>query len=116
MEGLTDQPGEASKAILGVFSFGESLELVFIHDTFMKEMHTDHTVSAFGWTIALHVFSRGNVNAHTYRDDILDADVCEHSYVQTISDVFVLQDDNRRSHRDHIVDAYLEHETIQCMQ
>ncbi|GFV94766.1 transposable element Tcb2 transposase [Trichonephila clavipes] len=39
-----------------------------------------------------HVFSRENVNAHTCRDDILDANVLP--YAGAIGDAFVLQDDN----------------------
>ncbi|GFT43457.1 hypothetical protein TNCV_815081 [Trichonephila clavipes] len=52
--------------------------------------------------------SPGNVKAHTYREDILDA--CVRPYDRVIGDVFVLQDDNARPHRAHIVDAYLEQE------
>ncbi|GFV47873.1 uncharacterized protein TNCV_3414901 [Trichonephila clavipes] len=75
---LRISPGLASKAIVGVFSFGENLELVFIHDTSVKEMHTAQAVSVFGvvsllWgRTDLYVFSRGNVNDLTYRDDILE--------------------------------------------
>ncbi|GFU86775.1 DDE_3 domain-containing protein [Trichonephila clavipes] len=61
----------------------------------------------------IHVFSRGNVNAHTYRNDILDAYV--HPYAWAIDDAFGLEDDNVRSHRARIMDAYLEQETIQSM-
>ncbi|GFY29556.1 transposable element Tcb2 transposase [Trichonephila clavipes] len=57
----------------------------------------------------LHVFFRGNVNACTYRNDILDAYV--RLYVGVIGDVFVLQDDNARPLRAHIMDAYLEQKT-----
>ncbi|GFW22441.1 DDE_3 domain-containing protein [Trichonephila clavipes] len=55
----------------------------------------------------LHVFSHGNLNTHTYRDDILDAYV--RPCAGSIGESFVLQDDNARPHRD----AYLEQETIQ---
>ncbi|GFW48201.1 hypothetical protein TNCV_2382851 [Trichonephila clavipes] len=41
-------PGFASKAIVGIFFFGEYLELVFIHDTSVQHMHTDQSVSVFG--------------------------------------------------------------------
>ncbi|GFT45459.1 hypothetical protein TNCV_349281 [Trichonephila clavipes] len=33
-----------------------------------------------------------------------------------IGDAFLLQDDNTRPHMAHIVDAYLQQETIQCLQ
>lgn len=69
---------------------------------------------SLGGRTDLHVFPRGNVNAHTYRDDILDAYV--HPYAGAIGDAFVLQDDNARPHRARIVDVYLEQETIQRMQ
>ena len=62
----------------------------------------------------LHVFSCGNENAQIYRDDILDAYV--RPFAGAVGDAFVLQDDNVRPHRARIVDVYLEHETIQCMQ
>ncbi|GFS52833.1 hypothetical protein TNCV_3122321 [Trichonephila clavipes] len=39
--------GLASKAILDEFSFGQNLELVYIHDTYVKEMHMDQAVSVF---------------------------------------------------------------------
>ncbi|GFS71420.1 DDE_3 domain-containing protein [Trichonephila clavipes] len=84
-------PGLASKAIVDAFSFGEKPELIFFHDTSVKEMHTDQAV-----------------------DDILDAYV--RPYARAIGDAFVLQEDNMRLHRARIVDAYLEQETIQRMQ
>ncbi|GFV11899.1 hypothetical protein TNCV_1217741 [Trichonephila clavipes] len=62
----------------------------------------------------LRVFSSGNFNAHTYRNDILDVYVCP--YAGAIDDAFVLQDNNARPLRLHIVDACLEQETIQRMQ
>ncbi|GFT30750.1 hypothetical protein TNCV_759381 [Trichonephila clavipes] len=73
---LRMSPGLASKAILGVFSFGVNLEFIFIHDTLEKEKSRSACVwggiSLCGFT-DLHVFSHGNVNAYTYRNDILDA-------------------------------------------
>ena len=69
---------------------------------------------SLGGRTDLHVFPRGNVNAHTHRDDILDAYV--RPYVGAIGDAFVLQDDNSRPHRARIVYVYLEQETIQRMQ
>ena len=62
----------------------------------------------------LHVFPRGTVNAHVYRDDILDAYV--RPYAGAIGDAFLLQDDNARPHRARIVDVYLQRETIMRME
>ncbi|GFW85686.1 transposable element Tcb2 transposase [Trichonephila clavipes] len=67
-----------------IFNLEPQSEIRFqieIHHTSIKEMHTDQAVPVFGRgegmslgeRTALHVFSRGNVNAHTYRDDILVA-------------------------------------------
>ncbi|GFU07179.1 DDE_3 domain-containing protein [Trichonephila clavipes] len=113
-------PGLASKSIVGIFSFGVNLKLFCNHGTSVKEMHMDpglvsvwDSISLGGRT-DLHVFSRGNVNSHTYRDDILDAYGLP--YVGAIGDAFVLQGDNARLHRSRIVDAYLEQETIQRIQ
>ncbi|GFW18123.1 HTH_Tnp_Tc3_2 domain-containing protein [Trichonephila clavipes] len=44
---LRRSPALVSKAMVGLFSFKEKLKLVFIHDTSMKEMHTDQVVSVF---------------------------------------------------------------------
>ncbi|GFU42509.1 hypothetical protein TNCV_4556311 [Trichonephila clavipes] len=41
-------PSLALKAIVGLFSFGDNLELVSMQDTSMKEVHTDHAVSVYG--------------------------------------------------------------------
>ncbi|GFU38440.1 hypothetical protein TNCV_2433961 [Trichonephila clavipes] len=49
-----------------------------------------------------------------YRGDILKN--YGHPYAGAIGDAFVLQDDIARQNRAHIVDAYLEQETIQHMQ
>ncbi|GFT06367.1 transposable element Tcb2 transposase [Trichonephila clavipes] len=51
----------------------------------------------------LYVFSLGNVNSPTYRDDILDAYV--HPYAGAICDAFVLKDYNVKPHRDRIIEA-----------
>ncbi|GFW86115.1 hypothetical protein TNCV_1969231 [Trichonephila clavipes] len=67
-----------------------------------------------GGRTVLQVFSRGNISAHTYRDDIMDAYVC--SYDDPISDSFVLQDDNARPHKACIVDGYLERDAIYRIQ
>ncbi|GFX46617.1 hypothetical protein TNCV_4550561 [Trichonephila clavipes] len=40
--------GLASKVIVSIFSFEENLELVFMCDTFVKEIHTNQAVSVFG--------------------------------------------------------------------
>ncbi|GFY36807.1 hypothetical protein TNCV_2567691 [Trichonephila clavipes] len=53
----------------------------------------------------LHVFSRGNVTAPTYREDMLYVYVG--SYPGAIGYAFVLQNDNAKR-RARIVDAYLE--------
>ncbi|GFY21442.1 hypothetical protein TNCV_1165901 [Trichonephila clavipes] len=100
------------------FSFGENLELIFF--PCVKEIHTDQVVSVFGMASLsgrMHrspIFSRGNVDFSTYRDDILDA--YARLSARTIGDVFILQDDDSRPHRDCIVDAYLEQGTIQLIQ
>ncbi|GFS63268.1 transposable element Tcb1 transposase [Trichonephila clavipes] len=59
----------------------------------------------------LFIFYLGNVNAHTYRDHILDVYV--HPYAGAKGDAFVLRDDNMRPHRARILNSYLEQETIQ---
>ena len=61
----------------------------------------------------LYVFPRGVVNAQVYRDDIFDAYV--RPYAGAIDDAFLLQDDNARPHRAHIVDDFLQQETIMRM-
>ena len=48
--------------------------------------------------MGLNVIPRGTVDAQVYRDDILDAYV--RSYAGAIGDVFLLQDDNARPHRE----------------
>ncbi|KFM69592.1 hypothetical protein X975_23182, partial [Stegodyphus mimosarum] len=50
------------------------------------------------------------MNAHVYRDDILDAYV--RSYAGTIGNAFLLQDDKARPHRARIVHDYHQQETI----
>ncbi|GFY20030.1 hypothetical protein TNCV_2147231 [Trichonephila clavipes] len=45
---LRMSPGLASKSSVGIFLFGEKPELIFIHDTSVKEMHRDQAVSVFG--------------------------------------------------------------------
>ncbi|KFM62725.1 Transposable element Tcb1 transposase, partial [Stegodyphus mimosarum] len=62
----------------------------------------------------LHVFPRGTVNGQVYRDDILDAYV--RPYAGAIGDAFLLQDDKSRPHRAHIVDDYLQKETVMRME
>ncbi|GFV88628.1 transposable element Tcb1 transposase [Trichonephila clavipes] len=69
---------------------------------------------SLGGRTDLYVFSCGNVNTHTYRNNILDA--CVHPYSKVIGDTFVLRDDNARPHRAFIMDAYLEQETILPIQ
>ncbi|GFU63659.1 transposable element Tcb2 transposase [Trichonephila clavipes] len=63
--------------------------------------------------ICIPLYHSGNIIAHNYRDDILNAYVCPHA--GTIGGAFVQQDHNARPHRAHIVDAYLKQETIQRM-
>ncbi|GFY05782.1 transposable element Tcb1 transposase [Trichonephila clavipes] len=108
---LRKSPG-ILKAIIGLFSFGENQELVFIHYTSVKDGSGSDCVWGGISLGGRHVFSRGNVNS--YRYDSLDAYV--HPYVKTIDNAFMLQDDNARPHRAHIMDAYLEQKTIQRMQ
>ena len=69
---------------------------------------------SLGGRTDLHVFPRGTVNAHVYRDDILDA--YGRPYAGAIGDAFLLQDDNARPHRARIVDVYLQRETIMRME
>ncbi|GFX12501.1 transposable element Tcb1 transposase [Trichonephila clavipes] len=83
-------------------------------------MHTDQAVSGFGDGISLdgrpdlHVFSRGNVNAHICRDGIMDAYV--YLYAEVIDDALVPQDEKARLRWARIGDAYLEQKRIQRMQ
>ncbi|GFV12603.1 hypothetical protein TNCV_4425561 [Trichonephila clavipes] len=44
----------------------------------------------------LHVFPRGNVNTHNYRDDFLDA--YDRFYTGAIREAFELQGDNAKPH------------------
>ncbi|GFX21344.1 transposable element Tc1 transposase [Trichonephila clavipes] len=113
-------PCLSSQAIVGVFSFGEKQELVFINDISVKKnaCESDSVVLGwylFGWTYRPpFLFPWKNVNAHIYRNDILNAFV--RPCALPIGDAFELQDDNARSNRARIVDTYLEQETIQRMQ
>ncbi|KFM62659.1 Transposable element Tc1 transposase, partial [Stegodyphus mimosarum] len=49
-----------------------------------------------------------------YRDDIFDAYV--HPYAGPIGDAFLLHYENARTHRAHIIDDYLQQETIMRMK
>jgi len=69
---------------------------------------------SLGGRTDLHDFSRGNVKAQIYRDDIVDAYVRPYAWAE--GDAFVLQDENARPHRVCTVDVYLNNETIQHMQ
>ena len=62
----------------------------------------------------LDVFPRRTVNAQVYRDDIFDAFV--RPYAGAIDDAFLSKDHNARPHRSHIVDDYLQQETIMRME
>ncbi|GFS67460.1 transposable element Tcb1 transposase [Trichonephila clavipes] len=96
-------------------SGGEHGTLVFIHNKSVKEMHTDQAVSVLRVdTQTPMFFSHGNVNAYTYRDDILDVYMC--LYPRAIFDALVLQDYNARLLKARIVDSYLEQETVLRMQ
>ncbi|KFM70892.1 hypothetical protein X975_22457, partial [Stegodyphus mimosarum] len=53
-------------------------------------------------------------DAYRRGSDILDAYV--HPYTGVIGDAFLLQDDNARPHRAHIVDDCLQQEAIMCME
>ncbi|GFU00752.1 transposable element Tcb2 transposase [Trichonephila clavipes] len=85
------------------------MELVFIQDTSMKEAYGLGSACfwrgiSVGGRTDLHVFPRENVNAHIYRDDILDTYL--RPYAGAIGDNFVLQHDNARPLTFRIVDAY----------
>ena len=54
------------------------------------------------------------MNVDFYRDGILDSYV--RPYAEAIGDAFLLEDDNARPHRAHIVDVYLQQETILRME
>ncbi|KFM65945.1 Transposable element Tcb2 transposase, partial [Stegodyphus mimosarum] len=69
---------------------------------------------SLGGRTDFHAFPRGIVNAHVYRDDILDAYVRPNA--RAIGDAFLLQDGNARPHRVRIVDDSLEQETIMRMK
>ncbi|GFT33081.1 transposable element Tc1 transposase [Trichonephila clavipes] len=92
-------------------------EIVLLEDNSKKHAYESGSVCVWdgislGGRTDLHVFSHGNVNALTYRDDILDA--YARPYDGEIGIALVQQDDNAKPHRPRIVDAYLEQETIQC--
>ncbi|GBN06652.1 Transposable element Tcb1 transposase [Araneus ventricosus] len=69
---------------------------------------------SLGGRTGLHVFPRGTVNTHAYRDDILDAYV--RPYAVAIDDDFLVQEHNARPHSPRIVDDYLQKEKIQSME
>ncbi|GFV31232.1 hypothetical protein TNCV_4388061 [Trichonephila clavipes] len=78
--------------LIGVFSFGEILELVLIYGTSLKKMHTDQAayvfeVMFFGGCANFYVISGGNFNLHTKRYAILDAYVFP--YAEVKGDAFV---------------------------
>ncbi|GFX73155.1 transposable element Tcb1 transposase [Trichonephila clavipes] len=55
-------PGLAPKAIVGIFSFGENLELICLKYTFVKEMHTDQAVPMFKVVYLWTYLQTSNVN------------------------------------------------------
>ena len=60
---------------------------------------------SLGGLTDLHGLPKGTVSAEVYREDILNAYV--RPYAEAIVDVFLLQDDNARSHGAGIIDDYL---------
>ncbi|KFM68527.1 Transposable element Tcb1 transposase, partial [Stegodyphus mimosarum] len=69
---------------------------------------------SLGGRTDLHVFPRKTVNAHVYRDDILDAYV--RPYAEAIGDAFLLHNDSARPQGARIVDDYLQQQTIMRME
>ena len=69
---------------------------------------------SLGGCTNLHIFPRGIVNAEVYRDDVLDA--YARLYAGAIGVVFLLQDENARTHGARIVDDHLQQETIPRME
>lgn len=61
----------------------------------------------------LHVFDAGTVNAHRYRDEILEAYV--RLFRGAFGPDFMFMDDNARPHRALIIDDFLEEENIRRM-
>ncbi|GFW08797.1 hypothetical protein TNCV_4299701 [Trichonephila clavipes] len=106
-------PGLTSKSTVGVFSLGENLELGFIHDTFVKEMHTDQAVSVLG---VVSLWLDAQISMSFPVEILMFIPIEMTSWILLcalmpglIGDASVLQDDNART---HIVEAYLEQETI----
>ena len=62
----------------------------------------------------LHVLQNGTLTAVRYRDEILDPIV--KPYAGAIGPQFILMDDNARPHRAHLVDQYLDNESIERME
>ncbi|GFX40341.1 hypothetical protein TNCV_4319741 [Trichonephila clavipes] len=110
-------PGLSSKVILGIFSFGENLELIFIHDTFVKKMHMDQTVSVFE-VVSLWVDAQisMSISMEIIRQMTSWILMCLFPYARAIDDAFMLQDDNARPHWVCIMDVYLKREKIQLVQ
>ena len=61
-----------------------------------------------------HVLQNGTLTAVRYRDEILDPIV--RPYAGAIGPHFILMDDNARPHRAHLVDQYLDNESIERME
>ena len=58
----------------------------------------------------LHVFDAGTVNAHNYKDEILEA--YERLFRDAFGQDFMFMDDNVHPHKTQIVDDFLEEEDI----
>ena len=59
----------------------------------------------------LHVFDNGSVNAHTYRQEVLEPYVC--LFKGTVGPEFIFMDSNARAYRALMDDEYLESDYIQ---
>ncbi|GFS99173.1 hypothetical protein TNCV_1600181 [Trichonephila clavipes] len=95
-------------------SFGESLELLFILDTSVKEMRTDQSVSVFGWYLSVDAQTSMSIPVKILM--LTSSEMLSWMLMCALIDAFMIQDENARPHRVHIVDAYLEQESIQGMQ
>ncbi|GFW30985.1 transposable element Tcb2 transposase [Trichonephila clavipes] len=116
----------ASWRIVIRFSFAEGGNLRKLFVAYKSSMVTviyckercTNALSALNREELLYVTTKDWANHQPLRDmhreGILDAYV--DPYAVAIGDAFVQLNDNARPHRDCIVDAYLEHKTIQCMQ
>ena len=83
------------------------------HDRYGKGSVMVWADISFNGKTDLSVVENGTLTAVRYCNEILDRFV--RPYASAIGPDFILMDDNARPHRAHVTDAYLERETIVCM-